>query len=256
MRDPRDPATDANLPDPDVIEPLPDQPPPRRNGCRTFLGRLLMALLVVLMLVPFTVAGTAALASYLGFSQRMPVDLRRAQQDLATVQAVQAAQETSIAEVRRAASTSNEQLATLEQELLPLQTSVAGVQRDVQQMQALADELRAGTRAIATAQAEVQQGLRSVESFGTAQAQQAIQLDELAVRTERVTRFVDQLAAITGGLGGTAIAIPTPASTLALPTVASTTTRTVQPTPRRTAVPTLTITGTPAASSGTSDNDE
>ena len=247
MSDPMSP--DAQ---PDVIEPLPEPPAPakQKGGCGAFMGRLFTALLVVLLLVPLSVAGGAALAYYFGFTQRLPVDLQRAQQELATVQAAQAVQQTQLAELTRNQSSSNELLSAA-------QSDVATLQADVQAMQELADELRAGARTVATLQAQVEAGIITVGVFATAQAERAAQVDELARRTERVNRFIDRLSDITdeAALDLRGMSSPAPTAVPAAPddapaptnTATPTATATITPTPDPTRTPTPDPTRTPTA---------
>jgi hypothetical protein len=232
---------------PDVIEPLPEPPPPakQKGGCGAFVGRLFAALLVVLLLVPLSVAGGAALAYYFGFTQRLPVDVQRAQQELATVQAAQVVQQTQLADLTRNQSSSNELLSAA-------QSEVATLQADVQAMQELADELRTGAKTVATLQAQVEAGIITVAVFATAQAERAAQVDELARRTERVNRFIDRLSDITDEAALDLQGMRRPAAPAA-PDDAPAPTDTATPTATATRTPTPDPTRTPTATEVNTD---
>ncbi len=227
---------------PDVIEPLPPTSAKQRGGCGAFVGRLFTALLVVLLLVPLSVAGGAALAYYFGFTQQLPVDVQRTQQELATVQAAQAVQQTQLAELNRNQSSNSELLGAA-------QSEVATLQADVQAMQELADELRAGAKTVATLQAQVEAGIITISVFATAQAERAAQVDELARRTERVNRFIDRLSDITDetvldlqGMRRPAAPAAPDATSTPMGPATPIATATITPTPNSTRTPTATAT--------------
>jgi cell division protein FtsL len=204
--------------------------PRQRGAC---LGRLLSALLVVLITTFISLA--AVLLAYL-YILETP---------------------TQIADLRSRAATAEAQSASLRLQNDTMQTQVADLSRrvdvnrealgELQQQKAALDglraELEAAARQNATVVAEAHAGRDTIALFATAEAGRAGLLDDLKRRSERIERFLQRLSDISDDA-----ALDLGASVSPSPSASSTTqpdSSTVTPTPLPTSTPSPAPSDTP-----------
>jgi hypothetical protein len=225
-------------PTPPPHEPAATPKPARqRGGC---VGRLLAALLVVIITTFLALAIGASGLLYLGFTPAAPRQLEEAQLQIATLQAQNNALLTQVAAHETRGTTDHEVLGDLKRSV-----------DDLTDLRAqLRQERESSAAQSATLVADVRASRDSVALFATAEASRAALLAELERRSARVERFLQRLGDIANDtaldLANATPDIPTlTPSPAALPTPSAT----LVPTPAPTALSTATIgpSATPAA---------
>lgn len=231
-------------PAPPPNEPAATPKPARqRGGC---LGRMLAALLVVIITTFLALAVGASGLLYLGFTPAAPQQLGEAQMQIATLQAQNSALQTQVAAHETRGATDHEVLGDLKRSV----DDLADLRGQLRQ------ERESSAAQSATLIADVRASRDSVALFATAEASRAALLVELERRSARVERFLQRLGDIANDtaldLANATAAIPTlTPSPAPLPTPSAT----LVPTPSPTALSTATIapsvtpaaTATPAA---------
>lgn len=234
---PSEPAASAP-PAPPPNEPAATaKPAGQRGGC---VGRMLAALLVVIITTFLALAIGASGLLYLGFTPAGPRQLDQAQIQIATLQSQNSALQTQVAAHETRGATDHEVLGDLKRSVDDL-TDLRGQLRQ---------ERESSAAQSATLVADVRASRDSVALFATAEASRAALLAELERRSARVERFLQRLGDIANDTA-LDLANPTPAvPTLTLsPAPLPTPSATLVPTPSPTAAssPTPAATATPAA---------
>lgn len=187
------------------------QPNQRRGGFLGCMGRLLSALLVVLITTSLALLAIASVYYFgLGLSLDTPDQIREArhlavtlQAQNSTLQLQQSLLQTQVTEMERRALSDREQLDELRVELATLSR--------------LSDQLTASDARSSTVVAEVRASRDAVMLYATAEAGRAELLSELRRRSERIERFLQRLQDISddavSDLGSSApIVSPSPLS--------------------------------------------
>lgn len=203
--------------------PAPAKAPRSVGGC---IGRMLAALLVIVITTIVALAAVAGGATWLGFTPQSANELRAAQQQVATLEARNTALEgqnvavqTQIALMIGQAGTDRESLDELRSEVEKFATLSDQVETRLAQ----------DAREQATLVVEMRTSRDAVMVFATAEAGRAQVLSELQRRSERVERFLQRLSDISGD---TALDIQSATPTA---TISSTLTPQITPSPQATA---------------------
>lgn len=210
--------------------PPPASPPPTQPGqsvgrrSLSCLGRLISALLVIILTTAVALAAGGALASYFGYAPTTPGAVQGAQQQVATLEAENSTlrdqaieMQTQLAQLSRQSGSDREELDALKEQVnsfAPLGDAVA-------------TRLTADARERATLVTEIRASRDAVFAFATAEAGRAGVITELERRSARIERFLQRLSDISedtvldlGGATPTPAALsPTPPASTALPTV-------------------------------------
>ena len=218
---------------------LPAADAPRRGSC---LGRIISALLVIVITTLIALAAGAAGLIALGFTPDMPAQLADARARLATAEAQNAdvraqsgPMQTQLADVARRSDSNREALGELQQQKAELDS--------------LRTDLQEAARQNATVVAEVRDSRDAVALFATAEAGRVVLLDELKRRSDRIERFLQRLsdisddAALDLGAGASPTAFDQPTAQIA-PTNTPTP---AEPTDTPTQIPTAEVIATPTA---------
>jgi hypothetical protein len=200
-------------------------PTPRRGAC---LGRILSALLVVVITTLVALMAGAAALLALGFAPDTPGQLADARARLATAEAQNAdlraqsgMMQTQVAELSRRDDANREALGELQQQKAALDS--------------LRDDLEEAARQNATVVAEARSSRDAISLFATAETGRVVLLDELKRRSDRIERFLQRLsdisddAALDLGNGAPSPAEPTDTPTPAEPTDTPTQIPTIEP---------------------------
>lgn len=216
------------------------QPPRAPRG--SFLGRLVSALLVIVITTLVVLFALGAAYIGLGLPLDAPRQIGEARVQLETVEA----QNASLQIQNLALQT---QVAELERRGRGDREDIDEVERQLAELSALEDRLIASDRSNATVVAELRESRDAVALFATTEADRAALIDEIRQRSERVERFLQRLSDISSDAALDLGAI-TPSATAALP-AASTPSTTVTPpaasTPTTTRLPSPTAERSPTA---------
>ena len=232
-------------------KPLPSAPTPAPKAPRSVgscIGRMLAALLVIVITTLVALAAVAGGATWLGFTPQSANNLRAAQQQVATLEARNTALEGQNIAVQT-------QIALMVGQAGADRESLDELRSEVEKFATLSDQvetrLAQDAREQATLVVEMRTSRDAVMVFATAEAGRAQVLSELQRRSERVERFLQRLSDISGDAALDVQSVtPTAAisNTLTPITPPPQVTATVQTTPTATALtPTARLTGTAAA---------
>lgn len=194
------------------------------GGCLGRLGRLVAALLVVLMAAAVALLALLGVGWGLGFDPGTPHRLDAAEQRVAALEAAGQAMQTEVVVLRG----HREEAAT----------SIRVLEQQVVRLEAQTEQFVKSADGIATAIADVRTMQIQVAAFATAEADRAVLLADIDRRTERVDRFLQRLSDIAANTS----------SDLQTPTASPTATRSPEPTASPTASPTATRSPEPTAS--------
>lgn len=240
--------------EPTPTRPLPTPAPRRRGG---FLGRLIAALLVVIITTFLALVGVAAALFELGFRPEMPGQLADARARLSTAEALNA-------ELRLQHNSLQTQVVALSQRAEGAHEALDELQQQIADLDRLREEFASGASQNATLVAEARTRYDEMARFATVEAGRAALLDDLKRRADRIERFLQRLSDISADAAldlsnGTptvsadqtpapptlpaASVEPTPPSPTASP--AATATLTPTATPRSTTTPRASPTPTP-----------
>lgn len=208
----------------------PTPPPTPRRG--SFLGRLLSALLVVVLTTFLALVVVLAAFFRLGFTVDTPRQLAETQGQLATAQAQNQALQGQTLLLQT-------QVADLDRRVIGGRETLDDLRGQVAAMNGLADRLADSEARGATVVAEARASRDAVALFATAEADRSLLLIQLRQRSERMERFIQRLGDISqdtaSDLQGTPLG----------PTASATSVTTIpSPSPSATLVPTATFTPT------------
>ncbi len=192
--------SDTNPATPPPTGSLPSAPVPaavpkrtgsgRIAGC---LGRFVSALLVIVITTAITLTAVGYAALTLGYSPQTPAVLGDAQARVATLEAENGALkaeniavQTQLAGMIRQSGNDREQVDGLREQV----TTFSAIGGEV------ATRLAADTSERATLAADMSTSRAAVQSYATAEAGRAAQLDELRRRSDRIERFLFRLSDI------------------------------------------------------------
>ncbi len=218
---------------------LPPAPAPRRSGC---VGRMISALLVIVITTLIALAAGAAGLLALGFAPDTPLQLADARARLATAEAQNV-------ELRAQSSLMQTQVADLSRRADANREALGELQQQKAALDSLRGDLEEAARQNATVVAEARTSRDAVALFATAEAARVALLDDLKRRSDRIERFLQRLSDISddaaldlgAGTAPPAIGLPT-----ALPEPENTPTP-VEPTDTPTQIPTSEATAAPTA---------
>lgn len=173
-----------------VSQPSPAPPPGRRGGVLGCLGRLLSALLVVLITTSLVLLALGVISEYiLGLSIDTPGKIRESHNTIATLQVQNStlnlqisAMQTQVLDLERRASSDREDLDELRLDLAALSN--------------LSQQLSESDVRSATVVAEARESRDVVALFATAEADRVALLSELKRRSDRIERFLQRLGDI------------------------------------------------------------
>lgn len=204
-------------------------PAPARRSGGGCVGRILSALLVIVITTFLALLAGAAGLIYLGFTPAMPQQLAAAQIQVGTLEAANGQLQTQVAAADQRGSGDHELLGELKSQV----DAMADLRNQLRQ------ERESSAVQSATLVAEVRNGRDAVALFATAEAGRAALIAELERRSARVERFLDRLGDIASDtatdLGGITPAIPTLTFT---PTPAAQPTASATPSPAASEIPT------------------
>lgn len=165
--------------------PLPPSAPRRRSVAR-FFGRLVSALLVILITTALSLLAVGAGLLSLGYTARTPADASVARERVATLEAQQAGLEARAAELEARLGDQRETLDELQGEVAAMR-ELRG---------SLEDQLETSASQSATMVADARLSRDQVLAFATAEAGRAALLQDLERRGARIERFLDRLSDI------------------------------------------------------------
>jgi hypothetical protein len=213
--------------------PPADAPAPRRGAC---LGRLLSALLVVLITTFVSLAAVFLLYLFVLGTPDQIIDLRAriatSEAQGAALHAENGAMQTQVADLTRRSDANREALGELQQQKAALDS--------------LREDLEAGSRQSATVVAEARASRDAVALFATAEAGRVALLDDMKRRSDRIERFLQRLSDISDDaaldLGAASSPTPVPEGPTDVATIIPTDTPEATAQPTDTSVPEPTTT--------------
>lgn len=216
--------------------------PPRPTGqlsagqrSLSCIGRLLSAVLVIVITTVITLAVGAYAALYLGYTPQTPGALGDAQARVTTLESENAALRTQAVAVQTQLSQMSRQAGTDREELDALKEEVSAF---AQISDEVATRLTADSRERATQVADMRGSRDAVVQFATAEADRVAMIEDLRRRSERIERFLARLSDIAGDAAldlGAGDMTPTPT---AAPSPTPVSEETPTPTPAPTEEPT------------------
>ncbi|NJO05847.1 MAG: hypothetical protein HC876_10170 [Chloroflexaceae bacterium] len=173
-------------------------PPPNGTGggCLQRLGQFFARLLFAVFVVLLAVAAVGGAAAFLGYTPYTPQDVQRTQQELVNLRAENQLLQTQVADLTIRQSNNNERADTLGQRVDTLTGDVETLHSQVGDIENLSIQMRENVALASTAQADLREGLVTIATFATVQAERGTQIEQLERSTERIIRFLQRLGDI------------------------------------------------------------